>query len=287
VPDKNHPEGLVLDSLGQLLTDEREKAGLTRSDLASKTRVTVDQIAKMEEGRFAHLPPVYARGFLKTIAGAFNVDPELFLGEYRRLSGNREESPAKPLQNRYVGTDVLEESGSGLSYSLAVVVLILAVATTLFFLNPTFRGLAIEYLPFLGRLAGASAPASAQTPVAAKVSPKGQAAQLSATLAESPAKPAASPASAATETPPQPGGRLVLKAVKATWTQILIDDEGSKRFVYFQPGQSQAFDSQKSIALIVGDGQALRAEWNGQDLGFLGPQGPLELVFPPAKRAFN
>jgi cytoskeletal protein RodZ len=256
VAEKTHAESPSLESLGQILAREREKAGLTRNDLASTTRIAIDQIAKMEEGQFSHLPPVYARGFLKTLAGAMGLDQEVFLGEYRRLSGHKEEFPSRPLRNNYVETDIFDESGSGLGLSILIIIIVLGVVVALFFLNPTFHRFIAQRLPFLSE---ESVPA---TPVAPPTTP--------VVAAPSPA-----PA-------PRPGGRLVLRAVKATWTQVQVD-EGGLRFVYFQPGQSQSFDSDRSIKVIVGDGQALTAEWNGQDLGFLGPQGPRELAFPPAR----
>ncbi|MDR2422043.1 MAG: DUF4115 domain-containing protein [Deltaproteobacteria bacterium] len=276
--EKTHPESPSLESLGRLLSEEREKAGLTRNDLASKTRIAIDQIAKMEDGRFAHLPPVYARGFLKTMAGAMSLDPEAFLGEYRRLSGNKEESPGRPLQKKYVEADIIDDGGGSLGLTAMIIILILAAAVALFFLNPAFRRLATGYLPFLNF----NAPARPQG-----LSP-GPSPASGGQLASPPLSPSAAPSLGGlspadqSQAAPQAGGRLVLRAVKATWSQILVDD-GALRFVYFQPGQSQTFDGQKSIAVIAGDGQALRVEWNGQDLGPLGPQGPLELVFPLAR----
>jgi cytoskeletal protein RodZ len=257
VPDKTHIESPSLESLGQFLLEEREKAGLTRSDLASKTRIAIDQIAKMEEGRFTHLPPVYARGFLKTLAWALNLDPEVMLSEYRRLSGNKENDPARPLHpKKYVDADIIDEGGSNLGLSLLLIAVIFGIVAGLYFFNPVFRQLVTGYLPFLEK-------SSSQ--------PTQSAAPLNQTLV--------APAAAVSPPQPQNGGRLTLRAVKATWSQVQVDSEGLK-FVYFQPGQSQSFESQKSIKVIAGDGQALKAEWNGQDLGFLGPQGTLELAFP-------
>ncbi|MDR1394734.1 MAG: DUF4115 domain-containing protein [Deltaproteobacteria bacterium] len=266
--EKNQPESPSLESLGQFLSEEREKAGLTRSDLASRTKIAIDEIVKMEEGRFSHLPPVYARGFLKTMAWALNLDPEILLGEYRRLSGNKEGDPTRPLTSKkYVDADLFDEGGSSLGLSVILILVIVAAGTVLFFLNPSFRQFVTGYLPFLG----SSAPAPAAAPPAAAPDQ----APAPAPAAAAPAVPAA-PAAAL----PREGGELVLSALKATWSQILVDSE-PLQFYYFQPGQSQSFKSRQNVTVMAGDGQALRVRWNGQDLGFLGPAGPLELVFPP------
>ncbi|MDR1607684.1 MAG: helix-turn-helix domain-containing protein [Deltaproteobacteria bacterium] len=263
--EKTHPESLSLESLGQLITNEREKAGLTRNDMASITRIAIDQIAKMEQGQFSNLPPVYARGFLKTLAGAMNLEPEVFLGEYRRLSGNKEESPSRPLQNKYVERDIIDEGGQGLTITAIIVLLILGVGVIFFFINPSFHKFVTDKLPFLD-----SEPATA-TP--------------SASLAKPAPSPAARPATTPKPVPLAPaseaaaGGRLILRAAKPTWSLVVVDERDTK-YVYFQPGQNLAYDSQKSVLVTAGDGQALKAEWNGQDLGFLGPQGPVELAFP-------
>ncbi|MDR1870316.1 MAG: DUF4115 domain-containing protein [Deltaproteobacteria bacterium] len=268
--EKTHNDSSSLESLGQLLTAEREKAGFTRNELASKTRIAIDEIAKMEGGQFSHVPPVYARGFLKTLAGALNLDPETFLSEYRRLSGHKEAAVSKPLQNKYVESDILVESGSSLSVGALIVLTILLAGVVLFFLNPTFHGLVTEYLPFLNNPPSSPAPSRSSAPSPPRpLSSVAPTSETGSDLAPTNPTAGANPG----------GGRLILQAVKASWAQIMVD-EGALKFVYFQPGQSQTYDSAKSISLIAGDGQALRAEWNGQDLGFLGPQGPLELVFP-------
>jgi cytoskeletal protein RodZ len=252
VPEKNITESPSLESLGQFLLDEREKFGLTRSELASRTKIAIDQISRMEEGHFSHLPPVYARGFLKTIAWALNLDPETVLSEYRRLSGHKENDPTSTLQpKKYMDADILDDSSSNLGLTLFLVFVIVIAGVFFYFFNPSFQKLVVGYLPFLQQ-SQADDPETA-IPVSGGPAPA--------------------------VAPPQAGGRLVLRADKVTWSQIMVDDEALK-FVYFQPGQSQTFDSQKSITVMVGDGQALKAEWNGQDLGFLGPRGPLELVFP-------
>jgi cytoskeletal protein RodZ len=195
---------------------------------------------------------------LKTLAWALNLDQEILLSEYRRLSGNREDDPTRPLHPKeYVDTDIMDEGGSNWGLSMGLLVIIIVVGVLLYFLNPAFHRFVVEYLPFLEK---SPAPVSQTAPV----------------------NPAVSQAPPAVTLPAQAGGRLILRAVKATWSQILVDDDALK-FVYFQPGQSQSYESKKSISIMAGDGQALRAEWNGQDLGFLGPQGPLETIFPPTK----
>jgi cytoskeletal protein RodZ len=245
--------------------------------MASITRIAIDQIAKMEQGNFSNLPPVYARGFLKTLAASMNIDPEIFLGEYRRLSGNKEEFPSRPLQNKYVEADIIDAGGSGLGLSTYIIIALLALGVALFFFNSSFNRLVTSYLPFLEAHSPSvttSTPGSPTSAVASAGSPSAGSPSAESTTAESTGS-----ESTGADSTNKNGGRLTLRAAKTTWSQITVD-EGATRFVYFQPGQSQTYDSLKAITVVAGDGQALRAEWNGQDLGFLGPQGPVELVFP-------
>lgn len=78
-------------TLGARLHALREAGGLTRDDLARRAGVRTDYVAALEEGRFGDLPaPIYARGFLRSVAAALGVRPGELLEMYGREMGIRE-----------------------------------------------------------------------------------------------------------------------------------------------------------------------------------------------------
>ncbi|MDR1037439.1 MAG: DUF4115 domain-containing protein [Deltaproteobacteria bacterium] len=306
--------------MGAYLLAERERQEISRSEIASRTKISMDQLANLEAGTFTGLAPVYARGFLRSYAMAVNVDPAVIVSEYKRLSGNRDTpDPRKPLVTNYDPIDL--DADEGISFGTAFMVLLAAVAilAVLTAFNRTVHNLAAEYLPFLAHWPETPQTAQAPPPGA----PPEQVSAQSVTAAPPPA-PALLPAPAARRTQPPareqvtvpapqppdtrtaaaepapvallpppaeaaeepaspaPGGTLRLKALRATWAQVTVDD-GPLIHVYFKAGEERSFDSKGTITLAAGDGAAVVAEWNGATLGPLGPEGPLELNFPPPR----
>lgn len=68
-----------------LLRQARLERGLTLDEIVARTRLGRVWAEKIDEGRFAELPPgVYARGYLRAFAGAVGVDATVVLSQ---LSG--------------------------------------------------------------------------------------------------------------------------------------------------------------------------------------------------------
>lgn len=79
---------LPLAGAGPRLRAAREAAGLTRAEIASRTRIAERMIAQMEAGDFAALPArTYAVGFARTYAKAVALDPAEIAAEVRRELG--------------------------------------------------------------------------------------------------------------------------------------------------------------------------------------------------------
>jgi cytoskeletal protein RodZ len=69
--------------IGARLFDARHAAGLTARQVSDTTRITVELLHRIEEGRFEHCGgDVYARGHIRAYAGAVGLDPEALLREY-------------------------------------------------------------------------------------------------------------------------------------------------------------------------------------------------------------
>ena len=85
--DNDQPQ-LPLAGAGARLLAAREAAGMTRADIAQKTRISERLIAKMEDGDFAGLPSrTYAIGFTRSYARAVGLDENDMVEAVRRDMG--------------------------------------------------------------------------------------------------------------------------------------------------------------------------------------------------------
>ncbi|MDR1315010.1 MAG: helix-turn-helix domain-containing protein, partial [Deltaproteobacteria bacterium] len=139
-----------LGELGAFLLTERERQEISRSEVASRTKISMDQLANLEAGTFTGLAPVYARGFLRSYAMAINLDPGAIVSEYKRLSGHAETAdPRKPITPKYDPIDLDADDGISFGTAFAVFLTALAILAVLTAFNRTVHNLAAEYLPFL------------------------------------------------------------------------------------------------------------------------------------------
>ena len=72
--------GLTDDSVGELLRQARDKAGLSLSDVASRLRMGIKQVRALEENDYLSLPTgTFLRGFVRNFAKEVGVKPEIAL----------------------------------------------------------------------------------------------------------------------------------------------------------------------------------------------------------------
>jgi transcriptional regulator with XRE-family HTH domain len=267
VTEKHTPQpydNVTLEDIGVLLREERERAGLTKTDVSSRTKITIEEINHLEEGRAPKIASVYARGFLRTYCELLKLkDSAGVIRAYRRLTANQNDDFDKPLTSKYMEKDYQDESPSNAWSFLIVTLALLVLVAGAAYVSPNVRQKVYGILP-------ESALALLPDLEAARPGQGGP----SPVLAEEPER-----APAATTEEPEPfHGRLTLRAERTTWAQVTVDDEPVAH-ILFEPGQTQSFEGLNSLNVIAGDGQALRMEWNGQDRGFLGREGPVEVFF--------
>ncbi|MDR0354807.1 MAG: DUF4115 domain-containing protein [Deltaproteobacteria bacterium] len=266
---------VTLAEIGALLKEGREKAGFTKADVSNRTKIAMEQIDCLEEGRQPQIAGVYARGFLRTYCELLKVsEPETIVEAYRSLTAVADDDFRKPITSKYSSQKGLNEPRSRGMGILVIVLLFLAGFVAAVLISSQFRQSLYDLMPDSLRPMPAAPPASGE-------------AGNNPTTSNEPVRnadgtvifqaPVSGPAGNETYS-----GRLTLRAERPAWAQISVDD-GPIGMVFFEAGQAQSFEGLNNIRVIAGDGQALRMEWNGQDRGFLGQEGPVELFFALTK----
>jgi len=72
-------------TIGEILQDERLRHHLSIKEMAQRTRIRPEYLEALERNEFSELPAsTFVKGFIKTYAGLFNLDPLPLLGILRR-----------------------------------------------------------------------------------------------------------------------------------------------------------------------------------------------------------
>lgn len=72
-------------TIGELLAEERKKAGLSLEAMAAQTRVKIEFLQAIERNDFTQLPAaVFVKGFISSYARALELDPKPLLALLRR-----------------------------------------------------------------------------------------------------------------------------------------------------------------------------------------------------------
>jgi cytoskeletal protein RodZ len=274
----------ALEALGRYLKEEREKACLTRSDVSSRTKISIDQITCLEEGRFSKMAAVYARGFLRSYCELLSLDTESVMSEFKRLTRGHEEDNTRIIKHVPNNLGSLEPRGHAWTV-LGLIILLAGLLAAGLYVSPSLKKTVIGFLPevvvaklALAESSASAKPAAAQNGQAAQNAQAAQAPRAAAPApvrAAAPAAPAIDFAETASETY---SGKLTLRAEASTWAQVTVDDKPVEHLL-FEAGQLHSFEGESLITVVCGDGRALRTEWNGQDRGPLGSEGPVEVFF--------
>src|SRR5262245_31069650 len=82
--------------LGSDLRQARERAGLSLSELSTRTRIPLRHLLSIEDNDFDKVPPgIFLRSFIRTYAREVHVDPEAAIAEYRSLTDPIDEFPSE------------------------------------------------------------------------------------------------------------------------------------------------------------------------------------------------
>lgn len=215
-------------SIGESLADARRQAGLTVGQVSQQTRIRESIIRDIEEGDFSACGgDFYARGHIRSIAGAVGTDPSPLISEY-----DADHGPLHPLR----AAEVFEHSKPikirerrSPSLTMIVVVVLLAIIG-----YAAYRLVSSHHTNSPGRGTGAGAAATFST------------------------SPSARPSPSASRSASRPVTRsdVVIKidAVERCWVQLTRTSDGSQIYMGVVPaGGSMSWTEKQGVSIRLGN----------------------------------
>jgi cytoskeletal protein RodZ len=225
-------------SIGESLADARRQAGLTVTQVSQQTRIRESIIRDIEQGDFAACGgDFYARGHIRSIAGAVGTDPAPLISEYDAdhgplgtLRASEVFEPSKPIKIR--------ERRSPSMTMIVVVVLLAIIGYAAYRLVSSH-----DHKPGQAAGAGVAATTSSQPSVRPSQS--------------------ASPSPTQSATPTD----VVIKinATEECWVLITKSSDGSQIFMGVVPaGQSMTWTEKQAVSLRLGNPGGITLTVDGQ-----------------------
>lgn len=233
--DSPSEEEFRFQTVGEQLKAERERLGLSLSDLAAKTRVPMRHLESIEKSDFGALPgSTYTLGFARSYASAMDMDSAKVSTDLRaELAQGGHEGYQAPLQN-YEPADPARVPSRALAWTAAGIGVLLVAA----------------YFVWRSMTLGGGGDISMPAPSAEK---------------------AASAATAPAETP-NPDGAVVLTATDNVWVKVYDADQ--KRLYEKEMVKGDSFtvpqDANKPM-IVTGRPQVLTVTVGGKEVPALGP----------------
>ena len=72
----------MLDKFADELRQQRESAGLTLQQMATKTRIDLKFLEAIDQGNFSFLPDLYVKAFVKQYAKTIGLDENLTIKKF-------------------------------------------------------------------------------------------------------------------------------------------------------------------------------------------------------------
>jgi cytoskeletal protein RodZ len=240
-------------SIGESLADARRRAGLTVSQVSQQTRIRESIIRDIEQGDFSACGgDFYARGHIRSIAGAVGTDPAPLISEY-----DTDHGPLHPLR----ASEVFEHSKPikirerrSPSMTMIVVVVLLAI---------------IGYAAY--RL------------VSSHDKNSGHPAAIGGTTTSSPPSTQPSPTATASATPSATPTDVTIKvaAVEECWVLLTRNSDGSQIFMGVVPaGQSMTWTEKQGVSIRLGNPGGITLTVDGQRQS-IGTVLPVTLSYSP------
>jgi cytoskeletal protein RodZ len=86
----------MLDKFADELRQQREKAGLSLQQMATKTRIDLKFLEAIDQGNFSFLPDLYVKAFVKQFAKTIGLDENLTIKKFEAAREGKEIDPNPP-----------------------------------------------------------------------------------------------------------------------------------------------------------------------------------------------
>lgn len=86
----------MLDKFADELRQQRESAGLTLQQMATKTRIDLKFLEAIDQGNFSFLPDLYVKAFVKQFAKIIGLDENITLKKFEAARDGKEFDPSPP-----------------------------------------------------------------------------------------------------------------------------------------------------------------------------------------------
>ncbi|MHA5051124.1 helix-turn-helix domain-containing protein [Streptomyces sp. SD15] len=244
--EEHSEEGL---SIGRALQQARIEAGLTVDDVSNATRVRIAIVHAIEQDDFAPCGgDVYARGHIRTLARAVQLDPASLLARYDAEHGGRPApTPAAPLFE----AERIRPERRGPNWTAAMVAAIVAVIGFVGF--TMVKG--TEGSDAKSQVAEGSTPSATKSTSSA--GPK----------TSKPTDPKPDPSDSAIAAAPQDKVTVQVSAPDGRSWISAKDHNGRLLFDgLLKQGESKTFQDNKQIDLVLGDAGAIQLYVNGKEI---------------------
>lgn len=252
-------EVVLVQTVGEVLRQEREKKGLTVKDIEAGTSIRALYISAIEDNNFSVVPgEVYLKGFIRNYANYLGLNGQDIVELYRQNQNplpkadpivvDSHLTAKKPSEQRRETKETTTNEAANSSASKWLIG-VLAVCLV---------GGAGWWFVF-----GAGKPATPQ--------PSQQPAKTSPII---PAQPTV-PQTPIVPAQPVPKTKPVTVAVKVSddcWAQILADGKEVYEGI-LKPGESKTWEAEQTIVVKLGNAGAAELSHNGQIVGKLGATG--------------
>lgn len=246
--------------IGETLTSARNARGLTVEDVASATRIRATVVRAIEAEEFAACGgAVYARGHLRSIAGALGIDPGPLVEEFDRGHGWAPAPVTMPGLDRATAASAERRRPNWTAAMAAALVVVCVAAGVNLLRSPDGRP---------------------DTVTAAQLTP--QASPSAVRPTSPPPRPSPPPSDAIALVDPNSVTVQVRVPTDKSWVSV-TNAAGTKLFQgVLNAGMSRVFRDAKQLKLVIGNAGAVDLVVNGHDLGAPGAPGAVtRVVFNP------
>lgn len=269
-------------NLGEMLKAAREAKGVSLLEAEAETKIRKRYLEALENEEFHIIPGVvYARGFLKTYAGYLGLDQKEVITVFRMLNTAEEnEQPRRTTVNqvKYKSySSPRRRKKLKWKPSLLTVVLAAAAVVTLLLFDNLWNndgGSAINPPKNTQDAISKSEPVTAPKETGKPPGTNGQS-SVPATVYGSGYGQVRNPLPAPNPAAGQQVNLVLTTKEQESWIRVVAD--GVQKYSGIMgPGQVQNFNAKDKIYVKLGNAGAVEVNYNGQNLGVLGPPGKVK-----------